>query len=582
MKKFLAFIIVAVSCFGAQHAFAGGPFTATTSQTASSFTINYHYAGIPTQTIKVYSWLTNTVTGVWVDRSNLLLTIPASSSTVTKDFSVTYDFTALGLTGNGTKYAYYLADGTTDSANLLYGAANFTVGTAPVSTFTFTTTQQYTGTTTGTYQQGFTVTPKTTLTDPVTLSLQIAKQSDPTTIVSQSDVTVTGSNTVSPGTDDLPPGAYVANLMQGTTNVGTVNFTLVSQLNPFSLVVSDILAPSTTVTIKGTISAVNSTQVPNSHLVVKIGTSLANLNTVETAFSGTITSSGTPFNVSVDSLDPTQTYYYKFTETTTGIDLTPTGSFVLNKSQNQASGGAQLGDNDGMCNPTYDTTVQSPITASISNLCSNGTLDGFAGDPTNGPWTWKCDAVATGGATDSCTATLITTGPACATGPFTTSTPTSSLCAVGTMSNLVNTTSNWTWSCNLASYTAVTCAQTVTQGTSTQTPSTSNPATNFLANPLSSSLNTFPKILAAVMNNIVLPIMIPFISIMLIYCGFLFVVARKNGSTDGYANAKKTLMYTIIGAALVLGATVVSSALQGTLNDILGPSGSSTTTTTTK
>ncbi len=462
-------------------------FSATTSQTPTSFTVKYHYVGIPTETMKLYSWLGVANSSTWIDRSNLLITIPAKSTQVTQDFSATYDFNALGLTGNGTKYVYYLSTGTTDNDTLLAGPGYFTVGTAPTPEFDFSPSGQVAGTAPGTYQETFTLKSKKTLTDPVTLSLEIVKQSDPTTIViSEPPFPISGSGTASPGTDDLPPGEYTANLIMDKVNVGKADFTLVTAFDAFNLDISHIFAPDTSVTIDGVITANRGVDVPDGHLVLKVGKNPSLLDTAETAFSGTIPITGVPFKVTIDSLDPSiQTqYYYKFTETTTGTDL-KTGSFVLNTPGDQAENqGPHIA---GPATPTDATTSSDATTAS---------------------------------------------------------------------------------------------SDTTTTSTDT-TPSASDPK-SYLANPLNPALNTFPKILAAVMNNIVLPIMIPFISIMLIYCGFLFVVARKKGSTDGYAAAKKTLMYTIIGAALVLGATVVSNALQGTLNDILGPSGSSTTTTTTQ
>ena len=107
------------------------------------------------------------------------------------------------------------------------------------------------------------------------------------------------------------------------------------------------------------------------------------------------------------------------------------------------------------------------------------------------------------------------------------------------------------------------------QGTDEPLPKT------FLKNPLAAGLDTFPKILAAVINNIILPVAVPFLVIMIVYSGFLFVTARKTGSVSDLDKAKQTLKYTLIGAALILGAFVIANALQATVKDLLGP----TTTT---
>ncbi len=66
--------------------------------------------------------------------------------------------------------------------------------------------------------------------------------------------------------------------------------------------------------------------------------------------------------------------------------------------------------------------------------------------------------------------------------------------------------------------------------------------------------------------NIVLRIAIPIIALAIIYSGFLFVTAQ--GKEDKLTTAKNTLMYTLIGAAIILGAWVIANALSETVNDI--------------
>jgi len=89
-----------------------------------------------------------------------------------------------------------------------------------------------------------------------------------------------------------------------------------------------------------------------------------------------------------------------------------------------------------------------------------------------------------------------------------------------------------------------------------------------LGNPFG-QLDSFPEIITAVINNIILPIAIPFIAVMIMYSGFLFVIARRQGSTIKIETAKSTLKYTLIGAVLTLGAFVIANALQGTLNALI-------------
>lgn len=58
-----------------------------------------------------------------------------------------------------------------------------------------------------------------------------------------------------------------------------------------------------------------------------------------------------------------------------------------------------------------------------------------------------------------------------------------------------------------------------------------------------------------------------FVVIGIIYSGFLFVSAR--GNTEELGKAKRAITYTVIGAALVLGAWAFSVGIANTLNTIL-------------
>lgn len=52
-------------------------------------------------------------------------------------------------------------------------------------------------------------------------------------------------------------------------------------------------------------------------------------------------------------------------------------------------------------------------------------------------------------------------------------------------------------------------------------------------------------------------------AVFIIYSGFLFVVAR--GSEDGIKSAKNAFFYTIIGTAILLGASVIVEILRATI-----------------
>lgn len=63
--------------------------------------------------------------------------------------------------------------------------------------------------------------------------------------------------------------------------------------------------------------------------------------------------------------------------------------------------------------------------------------------------------------------------------------------------------------------------------------------------------------------DIVLTIGIPIVALAIIYAGYLFVSAR--GNSEKLGEAKDTLMYTILGAAILLGSWVLASAISTTI-----------------
>lgn len=66
--------------------------------------------------------------------------------------------------------------------------------------------------------------------------------------------------------------------------------------------------------------------------------------------------------------------------------------------------------------------------------------------------------------------------------------------------------------------------------------------------------------------EIIVQIGIPVIALFIIYSGFLFVAAQ--GNPQKLKQAKNTLLYTLIGAAVVLASTVIAKAISGTIADL--------------
>jgi hypothetical protein len=102
----------------------------------------------------------------------------------------------------------------------------------------------------------------------------------------------------------------------------------------------------------------------------------------------------------------------------------------------------------------------------------------------------------------------------------------------------------------------------------TKPTSPSNSSINFaVKNPLGTSSTDLPGFIANVLSAIV-DLLFPVVVIMLLYSGFLFVVA--SGNTEKLGEAKKTLMYTLIGAAIVLGASGLAHVIQNTISALAG------------
>lgn len=88
-------------------------------------------------------------------------------------------------------------------------------------------------------------------------------------------------------------------------------------------------------------------------------------------------------------------------------------------------------------------------------------------------------------------------------------------------------------------------------------------------NPLGNT-KTLPDFAIIVLDGAVL-LLTPIVVIMLLYAGFLFIMAQ--GNTEKLSEAKKVLMYTIIGAAIILGAKGLAIVMQSAVGCVAGASG---------
>jgi len=80
-------------------------------------------------------------------------------------------------------------------------------------------------------------------------------------------------------------------------------------------------------------------------------------------------------------------------------------------------------------------------------------------------------------------------------------------------------------------------------------------------NPISGA-NTIHEFIQVFLDG-ALTIGIPIVALAIIYSGFLFVAAR--GNPEKLETAKQTLLYTIIGAAILLGSWAIAQLISNTV-----------------
>jgi len=84
-----------------------------------------------------------------------------------------------------------------------------------------------------------------------------------------------------------------------------------------------------------------------------------------------------------------------------------------------------------------------------------------------------------------------------------------------------------------------------------------------ISNPIgSTTLSGFIEEILKIVITIATPIAI----LAIIYSGFLFVKAR--GNPEGIIKAREALMWTLIGVAVLLGAQLLSTVIQGTITSL--------------
>ena len=94
-----------------------------------------------------------------------------------------------------------------------------------------------------------------------------------------------------------------------------------------------------------------------------------------------------------------------------------------------------------------------------------------------------------------------------------------------------------------------------------------DPTQGKICNPLGGSSGTvsIPAFIQTLLMG-ALKLGIPVVALAIIYSGFLFVAAR--GNSEKLTKAKDTLLYTVIGAAILLGAWAIAQMISATINGL--------------
>jgi len=87
-----------------------------------------------------------------------------------------------------------------------------------------------------------------------------------------------------------------------------------------------------------------------------------------------------------------------------------------------------------------------------------------------------------------------------------------------------------------------------------------------LPNPLGENTTSFSALITKILDKIVTPIGGIVAVFFIIYSGFLFVTAGANDTKR--TDAKKALLYAVIGTAILVGAQALAKIIEATINSL--------------
>ncbi len=90
-------------------------------------------------------------------------------------------------------------------------------------------------------------------------------------------------------------------------------------------------------------------------------------------------------------------------------------------------------------------------------------------------------------------------------------------------------------------------------------------AGGILQNYLKSGIDSIPQLISYILKLAAM-IGLPIVVLFIMWAGFMYVTAR--GDQAKISRAHDAFLYSVIGAALVLGAAVIAAAIQGTISNL--------------
>lgn len=100
------------------------------------------------------------------------------------------------------------------------------------------------------------------------------------------------------------------------------------------------------------------------------------------------------------------------------------------------------------------------------------------------------------------------------------------------------------------------------------TPNTGTPVKFEIENPFKGG-DTLMELIVALLNNVVMPIAAVAVVIWIIYAGFTFLTAQ--GKEAEIRKAKDRLLWSLIGAGILLGAVGISKVVETTVKALIAP-----------